>query len=607
MDEMAQAIATSITGRYRIERKLGAGGMAEVYLARDLRHDRDVAIKVMRRELGQTLGAQRFLREIRLLARLQHPHILGLVDSGEADGVVYYVMPYLAEGSLRDRLSRERELPIADALQILSEVAGALEHAHAEGVVHRDIKPENILFNAGHAQVSDFGIARLVSDLGDPALSTALGTALTTAGLAIGTPQYMAPEQAAGDPKIDHRADLYAFGVVAYESLAGVPPFVAASAAQLAALHLTQEPVPLSRLRPSVPAALEEMVMRCLQKRPADRCQSARELMAALGRAERADTPPRGETHSGRTVTARLPITEKLARRLDRRSFDPRMIGDSLEYLDNQAASDVLVMLLNAVWLDGSDFEPHLRMLPYRCIAPTLYGFAPRARLRLPLSLGDHILLLSELLDLVAGESDPSLIILVGFSASGDLVMKLASGTPEGERTPDGILALGPNQGIETCFISRVLAKIESNDPAQLLTALRSISETASSLDDWMLLNGYLGRILTRFRNDLEALRRLGRDIIEPFECDEEGAFARMYREAAARVRHIRCVFEDSEICNRLLRNVLTEHMDRRILGEHHRDGSLLIEPTPSHFELLQPERIAAHLATMVKELGSWR
>jgi len=600
MDEITQAIAGSIADRYRIERKLGAGGMADVYLARDLRHEREVAIKVMRPELAQALGTQRFLREILLLARLQHPHILGLVDSGEAGGVVYYVMPYLSEGSLRDRLNRERELPIADALQILREVAGALEHAHAEGVVHRDIKPENILFNAGHAQVADFGIARIVSEVGRTTAST---TALTTAGMTIGTPQYMAPEQAAGDAKTDHRADLYAFGVLAYESLAGLAPFVASSAAQLTALHLTQEPIPLSRRRPSVPPALEELVMRCLQKRPADRWQSAGELIAALGRVDRVESASMGRWRGGRTVTARLPITEALARGLDRRSFDPRMIGDSLEYLDNQAESDVLVMLLNAIWLDASDFEPHLRTLPYRCVAPTLYGFAPQARHRLALSLGDHIILLLELLNVVVGESRPSLVIVAGFSASGDLVLKLASSMPDGARPPDGILALGPNQGIETCFISRVLAKLESNDPMQLLAALRTISETASSLDDWMLLNSYLGRIMTRFRNDLSPLRHLGRDIIEPFERDESEAFAQMYREATSRVRRVRCIFEDSETCNRLLRNVLTDHMDRRILGEHHQDGSLLIETTPSHFELLQPERVAAHLATMVEEL----
>jgi serine/threonine protein kinase len=577
MDEMARKLADAIADRYRLVRPLGAGGMAVVYLAEDLRHGREVAIKVMRPELAESLGSERFLREIRLLARLQHPHILGLVDSGEASGVLYYVMPYLAGGSLRARLDRERELPIPDALTILREIAGALETAHAQGVVHRDIKPENVLFSAGHAQVADFGIARIMG--GD-----ARATALTTAGMSIGTPQYMAPEQATGDPSTDHRADLYAFGALAYELLAGVPPFVASSAAQLVSMHMTEEPVALSKRRPMVPAALEELVMRCLQKRPAD---------GGVAR----------ESRAAGTVTARMPITEALARRIEREHFDPRMIGDSLEYLDNQAESDVLVMLLNAAWLDGSDFEPHLRTLPYRCIAPTLFGFEPRTRQRFALSQRDHTTVLSELLRLRVAECDPSIVILVGFSASADIVLKLASGTPEGARLPDGVLALGPNQGIETCFVSRVLAELDTHDPARLLAAFRSISDAASSLDDWMLLNGYLGRIMSRFRSDVAPLRTLARDVIEPFVRDEAGAFAAMYGAASSRIRNVRCVFEDSEICNRLLRTVLMAHMDRGILGEHHRDGSLMIEPTPSHFDLLQPERIAAHLAAMVEEL----
>ncbi|MGH7742107.1 MAG: serine/threonine-protein kinase [Candidatus Eiseniibacteriota bacterium] len=596
MDETAKKLTDSLADRYRITRKLGEGGMASVYLGEDLKHGREVAIKVMRPELAEALGKERFLREIQLLARLQHPHILGLVDSGEAHGTLYYVMPYLEDGSLRARLDRESELPVADVLQILREIAGALEHAHSKGVVHRDIKPANVLFSSGHAQVADFGIARIVSESDSP-------TALTTAGVSLGTPQYMSPEQAAGDPRIDHRADLYAFGVLAYEVLAGAPPFVASSAPKLMSMHLTQEPVPLSKQRPSVPAALEELIMRCLEKRPADRWQSAGDLAAAI---ERAATPSGGSVSASRgagTVTRYLPITEALARQLERTSFDPRMIGDSLEYLDNRTASDVLVLLLNAVWLDCSDFEPHLRTLPYRVIAPTLYGFAPRDRHRFALSLSDHIMLLRELVRVTAEECKPALVIVAGFSASGDLVMKLASTTPEGARVPDGVLALGPNQGIDTAFFSRVLANLESNESAKLLEALRTIVASAGNLDDWMLISGYLGRIITRFRADVSPLRVLGRDIIEPFELDEAGAFAAMYREVTARVRNVRCVFEDTEVCNRLLRQVLMDHMDRGVLGEHHRDGALLIEPTPGHFDIVQPDRIAAHLAAMVGEL----
>jgi hypothetical protein len=413
----------------------------------------------------------------------------------------------------------------------------------------------------------------------------------------------MAPEQAAGDSKTDHRADLYAFGALAYEVLGGTPPFDAASVAQLVALHWSQEPAPLSKRRPSVPAALEALVMRCLQKRPADRWQSAREILAALDHAASEAPGSAREREGARTATTHMTITEAMARRLERRNFDPRMIGDTLEYLDNRTASDVLVMLINAVWLDSSDFEPHLRTLPFRCIAPTLYGFTTRARHRFTLSLRDHMSLLTDLLQAMVRECNPALLLVVGFSASGDLALMIPSAIPEGGRLPDGILALGPNQGMETCFLSRAMARLETSDPARLLPAFRRISETASTLDDWIIINSYLGRIMDRFRGDVSPLRLLGRDIIEPFERDETGAFAAMYREATSRVRLVRCLFEDSEICNRLLRKLLMDHMDHGILGAHHRDGSLLVEATPSHFEIAHADRVGAHLTAMVEEL----
>ena len=221
--------------------------------------------------------------------------------------------------------------------------------------------------------------------------------------------------------------------------------------------------------------------MRCLHKRPADRWQTARELLAELDQVVLGGRGTTREPRASSTEAARMPITEALARRIDREHFDPRMIGDALEYLDNQADSDVLVMLLNAVWLDDSDFEPYLRIFPYRCISPTPYGLGSRALHRFALSLRDHITLLSEMLQSIVEEIHPSHVIVVGFSASAELVLRLAVTTRAGARVPDGVLALGPNQGITTCFISRVLANLDSNDPAELLTALRRISAAASS------------------------------------------------------------------------------------------------------------------------------
>src|SRR5678816_4374860 len=216
MTDVLTRLAGALAGRYEIQRELGAGGMATVYRAVDLKHQRDVDTKVLPPELGAALGSERFLSEIRTTARLQHPHILPLLDSGEADGLWFYVMPVVTGESLRGRLERERQLPVADAVRIAREVASALDYAHRHGVVHRDIKPENILLQDGQALVADFGIALAVQQAG--------GERLTQTGLSLGTPQYMSPEQAMGERTIDARSDIYALGAVAYEMLAGEPP-----------------------------------------------------------------------------------------------------------------------------------------------------------------------------------------------------------------------------------------------------------------------------------------------------------------------------------------------------------------------------------------------
>ena len=317
---MADAIAlltAALADRYRIERELGQGGMATVYLAEDLKHHRMVAIKVLKPELAAALGAERFLREIETTANLRHPHILPLYDSGAAGSqsgvrsqesgterqssrlptpdsrLLYYVMPFVEGESLRDRLDREKQLPLDDALRIAREVADALSYAHSRGVVHRDIKPANILLESGHAVVADFGIAKAISESG--------GESLTQTGMAIGTPQYMSPEQASGEKDIDGRSDLYALGCVLYEMLAGQPPFTGPTAANVVHQHLTAEARPISQLRPAVPPAIADVLTRALAKNPADRFSPAAHFAAAL-------TTPTGVTaparHTGRSSAA---------------------------------------------------------------------------------------------------------------------------------------------------------------------------------------------------------------------------------------------------------------------------------------------------------------
>ena len=225
-------LATALADRYRIERELGAGGMATVYLAHDAKHDRRVAVKVLRPELAAAIGAERFLSEIRTTAGLQHPHVLPLFDSGAAEGLLYYVMPFVEGETLRDRLTRETQLPVADAVRIAGEVAGALDYAHRHGVIHRDIKPENILLHDGAALVADFGIAL--------AASTAGASRMTETGMSLGTPAYMSPEQAMGERAVDARSDIFSLGCVLYEMPAGQPPFTGATAQAIVAKVMTR-------------------------------------------------------------------------------------------------------------------------------------------------------------------------------------------------------------------------------------------------------------------------------------------------------------------------------------------------------------------------------
>jgi eukaryotic-like serine/threonine-protein kinase len=278
MPETAR-LATALGDRYQIERELGAGGMATVYLAKDLKHDRDVALKVLRPELAAVLGAERFLNEIKITARLDHPHILTLIDSGAADSFLYYVLPFVRGESLRDLLTREKQLGVEEALAITKQVASALDYAHRQGVVHRDIKPENILIQEGEAMLADFGIALAVKEAG--------GNRLTETGLSLGTPQYMSPEQATGDRQLDARSDVYSLAAVLYEMLAGEPPVTGPTVQAVIAKLLTERPTRMRIVRDTVPEGIDNAVAKALAKVPADRFPSAGDFQAALAAAMR--------------------------------------------------------------------------------------------------------------------------------------------------------------------------------------------------------------------------------------------------------------------------------------------------------------------------------
>jgi Tol biopolymer transport system component len=274
MTDLSERLKVALRDRYTIERELGVGGMATVYLAQDLKHDRKVALKVMRPELSAILGGERFLREVSIAAKLNHPHILALYDSDQAEEFLYYVMPYVEGESLRNKISREKQLSVDEAISITKQVGAALDYAHEQGVIHRDIKPENVLIYQGEALVADFGIALAVSAAG--------GTRLTDTGLSLGTPEYMSPEQATGERELDARSDMYSLGAITYEMLAGEPPHTGKTVQAIIAKVVSAEPQPVSRVRHSVPSNVDAAVMCALSKTPADRFASGAKLADAL-------------------------------------------------------------------------------------------------------------------------------------------------------------------------------------------------------------------------------------------------------------------------------------------------------------------------------------
>jgi len=305
--DLRDELEASLGELYSIEQELGGGGMSRVFLAREKSLGRRVVVKVLPKELTGGVNVDRFRREIVLAAQLQHPHISGLLSTGEVSGVPYYTMPYEEGRSLRAHLRDHGPLPIGEVVGLLGDVAKALGFAHERGVIHRDIKPDNILVCGGAGVVTDFGIAKAVSEAKDQPPPQATGESLTQIGMSVGTPTYMAPEQAAADPDVDHRADIYSFGITAYEMLTGRPPFCDSSPRKLLAAHLTETPEPVVAKRPDTPPTLAALVMACLAKEPAERPQSAKELARML------EVVQAGEQRAAKVQAARGGLARQLA------------------------------------------------------------------------------------------------------------------------------------------------------------------------------------------------------------------------------------------------------------------------------------------------------
>jgi tetratricopeptide (TPR) repeat protein len=357
MSDLRARLQSALGDAYRIEQELGGGGMSRVFLAQEVRLGRPVVVKVLPPEMAAGVSAERFEREIQLAAKLQHPHIVPLLTAGSQDDLLYYVMPHIAGESLRARLAHDHELPVGETVRIMRDVCDALAYAHAHGIVHRDVKPDNVLFSGKHALVTDFGVAKAVAQ------STG-STSLTSLGVALGTPAYMAPEQAAADPATDHRADIYAVGVVAYEMLAGRPPFVGPSPQSVLAAQVSTPPEPVTKYRESTPPALAALIMRCLAKRPADRFQSAGEMVDQL---EQMVTPTTGSAPYDAVAAA-----------VARRAHPVRVAG--LFAVSAVAVLGVAYFLMNQLGLPAWVLPGAVLLLAVGLPVMLVTGFAERRR-----------------------------------------------------------------------------------------------------------------------------------------------------------------------------------------------------------------------------------
>jgi hypothetical protein len=589
----------TLSDRYRLEGELGRGGMATVHLAHDLRHQRKVAIKVIHADVAARIGVERFLREIQTIAGLQHPHILGLIDSGDVDGAPYYVMPFVTGGSLRARLETERQIPVAEAIRIATEVASAIDYANRHGVVHRDIKPANILLQDGQALVADFGIALAMTDDGS--------TRMTEAGISLGTPHYMSPEQASGSRDITPRSDVYALGALTYEMLVGEPPFTGPTAQSILARILTEKPAGLSDRRATVPIGVERAVLTALQRLPADRYASAGEFGLAMSNGASSSSATLTSVPVERTLTwGTYRITEDTCRRLARTAFDPRLVGSTLSYLDNGVQSDILVCYFAACGRGGDQYEQVLKESPYRGVAPTFRGFEPSADWRPAFSIDDHIVIVREFLRHQVRNIKPRLLILAGFSSGGDFVLRFAAADdPEARVRVDGCLTLGANLSLDTCFLTSGLASLQCNDDDALLSVLRGVSARAESLDEWVNICEYAVKIVPVFRHDVAPLRAFGAGISAPFENGSLAPFAEWYRAASAHGCRLRCVFEDTGMYRGLVRDLQIRNFDESILGDRYEEQSVIADAGMSHFDLLRPDTMRRHLEALLARIAA--
>lgn len=575
-------------GPYEVIAPVGAGGMGEVYRARDTRLGRDVAVKVLPSHMSENAEARaRFEREARVISGLNHPHICVLHDLGREGEIDYLVMELVEGESLAQRLGRG-PLPTAEVLRIGAEIADALDRAHRAGVVHRDLKPGNVMLSKSGAKLMDFGLAResraagvlsrTSSGLAAMSQSPTIATPLTTEGSFVGTSRYMAPEQLEGR-EADARSDLWALGCVLYEMATGRHAYEGSTQASLISSIMKDEPRPIGDLTPLTPPSLDRVIRACLAKDPERRWQNAHDVALALRWP--AEAPVAAGRSSSSLVEREFVLTAGHVRQLAERN--PRLVGYPVTYVDNQVQSDQLVVFLHGLGADGGQFERFLNASPHRAVALTLVGFGRLEKRRPTLGIDDHSRVIRMLLREIMAECRPRRTLLVGHSAGADQLLRMMHDEAAAGVQVDGLIALGPNVSLDTCFATRLYAKIDAANPDGTLAILKSLAEHIDTLETWLVVQSYFAQMFIKLGTDLEPLRRYAADLVRPFE-EPGDPLADWYRSAKQRVPHVRLVFSNEEAA--AAEALLARHLEGNVLGDDFTENSFSIERV-HHLELL--------------------